>query len=545
MKARKGTDWAVGRRAAPFVVEQPTPFRPDLLVVYDRRRDHVVAFEPLEPGAPAKQVAAHVVARLPAPTRSRPVRVTIDDGALAAALRDEVLIGTDVAVGPTPEVDHLIAHFDAHEGHRRDRRRKWGFAPGTTDADLDLFYDVAGRFAALKPWKTIDPGQVVLFDVPSLGWQNGCASVLGAGGEACGVTLAHSVADYVAALRYAASGGPTALHERGPGVPLLTVYFERQRDLPGGKAQLAHARQHGFVAAPKARVPSLEKSGADSVPLQPGGEDLRIVLAVLGSLLQLLHGDASPFRAPRDRQVILESTLTLLSGTIEIRLTAPPLAEELPWHWGHEDPLDGIRRQTSSAVVLAFEESRRDAGASDAETTADGHAAFEMLEFWATATGEPLPWTAVDVQEFLLEFYPRRGSASGPDLEQHPARVERFLSWLDASGHVPAGSHDQACRAVAACRQRFLERASDRRRYGPAKLVALHAHQEGIDFDDPPAVDAFLERFNERLKADPSLLSSGERRKAWVWDGRPPAPDPKAPCPCGGDRRYRRCCMPR
>ena len=34
-------------------------------------------------------------------------------------------------------------------------------------------------------------------------------------------------------------------------------------------------------------------------------------------------------------------------------------------------------------------------------------------------------------------------------------------------------------------------------------------------------------------------------RSRWIWSGEGSPPDPKAPCPCGSSKRYKKCCMPR
>src|SRR5712691_3903265 len=57
-------DWALGRRPAPFVVEEPAPYRPELLVLLDVGADRMVAIEPVEPGRSPAAVAAWASGRL-------------------------------------------------------------------------------------------------------------------------------------------------------------------------------------------------------------------------------------------------------------------------------------------------------------------------------------------------------------------------------------------------------------------------------------------------------------------------------------------------
>src|SRR6266545_6220717 len=75
-------DWALGRRPAPFVVEEPAPHRPELLVLLDVGADRMIAIEAVEPGSSPAAVAAWASGRL------RPgIRLRVDHRALAQAVR--------------------------------------------------------------------------------------------------------------------------------------------------------------------------------------------------------------------------------------------------------------------------------------------------------------------------------------------------------------------------------------------------------------------------------------------------------------------------
>jgi hypothetical protein len=169
-----------------------------------------------------------------------------------------------------------------------------------------------------------------------------------------------------------------------------------------------------------------------------------------------------------------------------------------------------------------------------------------MLEFRQGRKGALVDWTAEDVSEFLLAHYPLHGLTTGAGVEELPRRFDAFLAWLSASGRVAAGRLAPARAALAERRVGFVEAASDERRYGPGKLLTVHLQAEGVDVNDQAAVDSSVQRFNERLAKDPTLLSMiGGSRTRWIWEGAGSPPDPKAPCPCGSGRRYRKCCMRR
>ena len=148
--------------------------------------------------------------------------------------------------------------------------------------------------------------------------------------------------------------------------------------------------------------------------------------------------------------------------------------------------------------------------------------------------------------QFLLEHYPMQGMTTGAEVEELPRRSDAFLAWLSASGRGTAGRLAPARAVLVEQRTAFLAAARDERRYGPAKLLSAQMQAEGVDVGDKEAVAAFVERFNERLAKNPTLLPMiGGPRRRWVWDSKGAPPDPKAPCPCGSGRRYRKCCMRR
>jgi hypothetical protein len=72
-------DWVLGRSPAPFVVEQPRPYRPDVLLLMDVGADEVVAIAVLEPGRTPAEVAGWAAERLPRGAPGRRDRPSTQD----------------------------------------------------------------------------------------------------------------------------------------------------------------------------------------------------------------------------------------------------------------------------------------------------------------------------------------------------------------------------------------------------------------------------------------------------------------------------------
>ena len=233
------------------------------------------------------------------------------------------------------------------------------------------------------------------------------------------------------------------------------------------------------------------------------------------------------------------------TGTVEVTVSAPP--PDVPWEWGREEPLAGLKRKAADALIDRFRADRRAKGIDEAEVVkAAGHVAEAFR--YRLSRQEPVErWSAEDVQEYLLDFYPAKGVAPDEDLALVPASLDAFFEWLATTDGADVEAIASVRGRIERCRDAFLRYASDPRRFSQSKTLVRAARAEGVDLGDSKALDAFLKRFKRRLARDPSLLPppGPVQRKAWIWTPGQPVPDPKGECPCGSGKRYRKCCMPR
>ena len=536
-------DWALGRRPAPFVVEEPAPHRPELLVLLDVGADRMIAIEAVEPGSSPAAVAAWASGRL------RPgIRLRVDDRALAQAVRRRVGEGVEVLEAPTPEIDGAVDSLEAVTARTREGRgREPAWADGAAADAKARFYVAAEHFEQARPWAHASDGHVLAIDVPSLGWTGACVSILGKAEDTFGLLLLRSLADYERFVRLGDAVFESPRHAPGAGVPLFSVNFDRPRDLPGGKRLSAEARAHGFVPGSRGRVPYILNFSPDAVATPPTTDDYRLATACLEAVCRFVEEHGELFTTgPRER-LEERSTILLPGGNLEVVVTCPP--RDLPWRWGEQEPIEGLRERDRDEITTALRAARLAGGASSEEADADGSAAHEMLEFKAERGGALTDWLPEDVAAYLLEYYPSHGSETGEELSTVPSRLDAFLAWQGASGRGRAARVAAARKRLEECREAFLRDARDPRRFGVAKTVVQAMRAANVDPSDPGAVDSFMRDFNRRLADDPSLLPTPtlpvrRQDKAWVWNGEDLAPDPQAACPCGSGRRYCKCCRP-
>lgn len=122
-----------------------------------------------------------------------------------------------------------------------------------------------------------------------------------------------------------------------------------------------------------------------------------------------------------------------------------------------------------------------------------------LLTFkWGYLDGHPGRWRTADLDEVLLELYPRKVMA---DLDMAQLMIEavaRLLEFLDDQ-HLLATSSDPLPKLLArleVLRAPFLDAVGDPSTRGPAASLVEAMRADGIDLDDAAAVGGWIEAFN-------------------------------------------------
>lgn len=132
--------------------------------------------------------------------------------------------------------------------------------------------------------------------------------------------------------------------------------------------------------------------------------------------------------------------------------------------------------------------------------------ARSMLEFksradgraWGYNDGMLAHWTAADVEEFLLEHTPRKLSQPGDEADDNADCVIAMLEFLDEAGVLEGDTVVTLTRTAESLRSAAARAARDPSRWGPAKALFMQAASEGLDVQDPAALETWMESFNSR-----------------------------------------------
>jgi hypothetical protein len=160
---------------------------------------------------------------------------------------------------------------------------------------------------------------------------------------------------------------------------------------------------------------------------------------------------------------------------------------------------------------------------------ADGEfIAGSMLSWkWGYGDGRLSRWTAADVEEFLLDYAPRKISLQDDELDHPIVCAIAFLDFLADAGVLEGDTPETLARIAASLRTDVAEALRDRGRWGPAKALMSQAEAEGVDFADEAALQAWMDDFNSRPFEERDRVL-GPSLSGMEGATRPPARAPRA-----------------
>jgi hypothetical protein len=123
---------------------------------------------------------------------------------------------------------------------------------------------------------------------------------------------------------------------------------------------------------------------------------------------------------------------------------------------------------------------------------------------WGYLDGHLGRWRTADLDELLLELYPRKVVADRELAALTVPAVAGLLEFLDEQGQLVLGS-DPLPRLLArldALRGPFLEALGDASRYGLGTSLFRAMMADGVDLDDEAAVGGWVEAFNARPREE-------------------------------------------
>ena len=237
----------------PVYIAEAEPYRPEMVLWLELPDDYIVGQELIDPQGTPLSFSGTLLRSMDAPlvgAPRRPQRIRVCAAPLAMELRGAVP-DIEVVVAPTPELDSVIAQMVASMPEGGGGPSYFEHGRVGVAAVAALFRAAAALFRS-APWKLAQDSQALRLDIPALGVEGACVSIIGALEESLGLVIfpSHLAMERFLA-RMEAGRGPDARLDMG--TTTLSLNFERGADLPAGMRR--EAAEHGWPVASPAAYP--------------------------------------------------------------------------------------------------------------------------------------------------------------------------------------------------------------------------------------------------------------------------------------------------
>ncbi len=313
--------WIGGRLRTPFYIAEGTPYRPDIVLWIELPSGAILGFRLAGPAEESRAFGDSLLQAIASPLVGPPRRpgiVRVADAALVEEVQ-RVLPGARIEHAPTPELDEVVRTMAASMPGSGDEKPRY-VQPGRIGPDaVAALFRAAAALYPVAPWEVADDDAVLRVDIPALGIDGACLSVIGALGESLGFLLFPSVADFesfcMAAEERHSHAGPVDL-----GTTMLALNYEAASDLPPTMRREATTR--GWPVADSRAYPVVEHRDRDGVLRPLTGRDLEVVTAIAVALAAFFVRHGAQFVEQAYEEPISESFVD--AGGVEVRFTMPP-----------------------------------------------------------------------------------------------------------------------------------------------------------------------------------------------------------------------------
>ena len=311
-------EWIGGCLSTPFFVrDREEPCRPDIVLWLELPDGLVVGQSMVMPedadGAVARTLRSALTQPLVGSPR-RPDLIRVADTATADEVRAEVAGAIPVDIAPTPELQELLEHMVASMPAGAGNEPSYFASGRVSPAAVEKLFTACAHLFAAKPWAVADETQAIRMDIPALGVDGACVSVIG-GLDGCpGVSIFPSVEGLERFLEAAAG-----LLEDGaiPGAELLSLIFEPGAELPPSMRR--EAMEHGWTVAGPDAYPSVVRMEPDGAPRPLVERDIEIAAAAAQSLSALFARHPAVFES----DALAPVCESYFDDDREVRLTFP------------------------------------------------------------------------------------------------------------------------------------------------------------------------------------------------------------------------------
>lgn len=288
------TEWVGGVFTLPALIRDGN-YRPGVVMWAELPSDLIVAVAPYDPRLPAPFVETLLGAleKLPQGS-SRPSRIRVPWKDLAGEVRKAVGTGIAVVTAPVPELDEIFAEF-SESMDSSGPEPSYLLGGEISPAVIERLFSAAASYYRVAPWRWMGDTQLVRADIPQVGIEGGCLSVIGAAGESFGLLLFQSIDVY----REFAAMSPEVIGDDAPAegddggaLWMLSLSFDRRKDL--SPAMLDEIKQHRWPVAGSKAYPVIFAMSGVGRPRPVDEREVTVMTAVTSAFVSFFehHGGA-------------------------------------------------------------------------------------------------------------------------------------------------------------------------------------------------------------------------------------------------------------
>jgi hypothetical protein len=157
--------------------------------------------------------------------------------------------------------------------------------------------------------------------------------------------------------------------------------------------------------------------------------------------------------------------------------------------------------QAVTELAVESETWFRDQGLPPQRVDAAALATGLMADFRADYLGlDADAWVADELDEFLLDWVPRKVSLDDDEVDEFPGAVADAFLFLGATGRMAGGEAAELSTRALGHGARFIEAMGDPARVGPAGAIIAAMRADGVEVGDEEAVQAWIDEFNARTR---------------------------------------------
>ncbi|MGC4118213.1 MAG: DUF2384 domain-containing protein [Myxococcales bacterium] len=243
--------------------------------------------------------------------------------ALAEEIRDEFGAELPVEVAPTPEADAVAADLYRSLARGEDEEPSYLDGGRLPEPGVRRLFGAAAELFRRAPWKRFNDSQLIQVDVPELGLEGACVSVIGAMKQSYGFVLFPSMMAFEIYAASTANGLPEDDTPIDLGTSHMALNFEKRGDVP--EAMQKEVASQAWPLAAHDAYPVWMCVDRDAVgrPIEPLEIDRLAAISLALAELFERHGDALERGESAEASAVLPDSPATATARFPFRPSAP------------------------------------------------------------------------------------------------------------------------------------------------------------------------------------------------------------------------------